>query len=73
MQLLVDLNERDGATIIAVLHDLALAANFFPRVALMSAGRIVADGPPASTLDAGHIRGVFGVDPAHVRLPVGAA
>jgi ABC-type cobalamin/Fe3+-siderophores transport system ATPase subunit len=39
----------------------------------MSAGRIVADGSPSSTLDAGHIRGVFGVDPAHVRLPVGAA
>jgi ABC-type cobalamin/Fe3+-siderophores transport system ATPase subunit len=73
MQLLVDLNERDGATIVAVLHDLALAANFFPRVALMSAGRMVADGPPTSTLDAGHIRGVFGVDPALVRLPVGAA
>jgi len=72
MQLLVDLNERDGATILAVLHDLALAANFFPRVALMRAGRIVADGPPAETLDAGHIRGVFGVDPALVRLPVGA-
>jgi iron complex transport system ATP-binding protein len=70
MQLLVDLNERDGVTIVAVLHDLALAANFFPRVVLMRAGRIVADGPPASTLDAGHIRGVFGVDPALVRLPV---
>ena len=72
MQLLVDLNERDGVTILAVLHDLALAANFFPRVALMRAGRIVADGSPATTLDAGHIRSVFGVDPALVRLPVGA-
>ena len=72
MELLVDLNERDGRTIVAVLHDLALAANFFPRVTLMSAGRIVADGDPRSTLDAGHIRGVFGVDPALVRLPVGA-
>jgi ABC-type cobalamin/Fe3+-siderophores transport system ATPase subunit len=72
MQLLVDLNERDGVTILAVLHDLALAANFFPRVALMRAGRIVADGSPASALDAGHIRSVFGVDPALVRLPIGA-
>ena len=72
MQLLVDLNERDGVTILAVLHDLALAANFFQRVALMRAGRIVADGSPGSTLDAGHIRSVFGVDPALVRLPVGA-
>ena len=48
MELLVDLNEREGRTIIAVLHDLALAANFFPRVTLMSAGRIVADGAPAT-------------------------
>jgi len=70
MQLLADLNDRDGRTIVAVLHDLALAANFFPRVAVMTNGRIVADGPPAETLDAGHIRAVFGVDPALVRLPL---
>ena len=44
MRLLADLNEHDDRTIVAVLHDLALAANFFPRIALMSAGRIVADG-----------------------------
>jgi len=73
MQLLVDLNERDGRTIIAVLHDLALAANFFPRVVVMDGGRIVADGPPADTLDASHIRDVFGVDPELVRLPIRAA
>ena len=72
MQLLADLNDRDGRTIVAVLHDLALAANFFPRVAVMNHGRIVADGPPADTLDAGHIRSVFGVDPAFVRLPAAA-
>ena len=57
MQLLVDLNERDGTTIVAVLHDLALAAHFFPRiVAHGPTGRIVADGPPATTLDAQRIR-----------------
>ena len=38
MELLVDLNERDGTTIVAVLHDLALAAHFFPRVVVMDAG-----------------------------------
>src|SRR5689334_24949902 len=73
MQLLVDLNERDGTTIIAVLHDLALAAHFFPRVVVMDRGRIVADGRPAETLDAARIREVFGVDPALVRLPLAAA
>ncbi len=73
MQLLVDLNERDGTTILAVLHDLALAAHFFGRVVVMANGRIVADGPPTSTLDGARIRSVFGVDPALVRLPVAAA
>ena len=70
MQLLVELNDRDGSTIVAVLHDLALAAHFFPRVVVLDGGRIVADGPPATTLDGATIRTVFGVDPALVRLPV---
>jgi iron complex transport system ATP-binding protein len=73
MQLLVDLNERDGTTVVAVLHDLALAAHFFPRIVAMDRGAIVADGPPSTTLDAQRIREVFGVDPVLVRLPVGAA
>jgi len=73
MELLVDLNERDGTTVIAVLHDLALAAHFFPRVVVLAAGRIVGDGTPGETLRADRIREVFGVDPALVRLPIGAA
>ncbi|OGO56722.1 MAG: hypothetical protein A2Z32_01180 [Chloroflexi bacterium RBG_16_69_14] len=73
MELLVDLNERDGTTIIAVLHDLALAAHFFPRLVLLDGGRIVADGSAAEVLTPDRIREVFGVDPSFVRLPVGAA
>ncbi|MEJ7747969.1 MAG: ABC transporter ATP-binding protein [Candidatus Limnocylindrales bacterium] len=69
MELLVGLNERDGTTVLAVLHDLALAAHFFPRVVVMEAGRIVADGPPGSSLAGDRIRRVFGVDPRLVRLP----
>ena len=64
MELLVDLNERDGTTIVAVLHDLALAAHFFPRLVLLDGGRIVADGPPREVLTPDRIREVFGVDPS---------
>ena len=70
MELLVDLNERDGTTILAVLHDIGLAAHFFPRIVVIDHGRIVADGPPGDALDAERIRDVFGVDPALVRMPV---
>jgi iron complex transport system ATP-binding protein len=69
MELLVDLNERDGTTIVAVLHDLALASWFFPRIAVLDRGRLVGDGPPASALGPETIRDVFGVDPA--MLPPG--
>lgn len=68
MELLVDLNERDGTTVVAVLHDLGLATHFFPRIAVIDRARIVADGPPAEALTADRIRDVFGVDPALVRL-----
>ena len=70
MELLLDLNRRDGTTIIAVLHDLALAAHFFPRLVLLDGGRVVADGTPADVLTPERIREVFGVDPSFVRLPV---
>jgi iron complex transport system ATP-binding protein len=72
MELLVDLNERDGTTIVAVLHDLALAAHFFPRLVLLDAGRVAADGSAEAVLTPARIREVFGVDPSFVRLPVAA-
>ena len=64
MELLADLNRRDGVAVLAVLHDLALAAHFFPRLVLLDGGRVVADGPPARVLAPERVRATFGVDPA---------
>jgi iron complex transport system ATP-binding protein len=71
MQLLSDLNERDGLTIVAVLHDLGLAAHFFPRLLLLDGGRLVADGPPSEVLTPERIRDVYGVDPLFVPVVAG--
>jgi iron complex transport system ATP-binding protein len=68
MELMRDLNEADGTTLVAVLHDLALAAHFFPRLVLLDHGRLVADGTPAAVLTDERIRDVFGVPPTLVRL-----
>ena len=68
MELLADLNARDGTTILAVLHDVGLAAHFFPRIVVLHRGRVVADGPPAEALTDETLREVFGVDPKVVRL-----
>ena len=72
MELLADLNARDGTTIIAVLHDVGLAAHFFPRIVVLDHGRLIADGPPEDALGEDRIREVFGVDPALVRVPLPA-
>jgi iron complex transport system ATP-binding protein len=68
MELLRDLNERDGTAMVAVLHDLGLAAHFFGRLVVIDRGRLVADGPPSDVLTDDLIREVFGVEPALVRL-----
>jgi len=41
---------RSGAGVLAVIHDLALAARFMDRLILMHEGQCMADGPPAHTL-----------------------
>ncbi len=70
MRLLVDLSGRDGLTVVAVLHDLTLAAHFFGRVVLLDQGRIVADGAPREVLTADRIRAVYGLDDASLPLAI---
>ncbi len=65
MTLLTRLSE-DGLTVLAVLHDLPLAAHFFPRLVLLDEGRVVADGAPAEVLSRERIRDVYQVDPRFV-------
>lgn len=51
-----------GATVIAALHDLNLAAQYCDRVAVLAAGRVEAVGPPSEVLTPELIRTTFGVD-----------
>ncbi|MGC9499657.1 heme ABC transporter ATP-binding protein [Streptomyces sp. WG7] len=41
---------RAGDAVVVVLHDLSLAAAYADRVAVLCAGRVAADGPPAQVL-----------------------
>lgn len=50
LALLRQLNRRDGLTILAVLHDLNLAAQFFGHFVLLHGGRVVAEGVPGEVL-----------------------
>jgi iron complex transport system ATP-binding protein len=51
LELLRRLNGERGLTVVAALHDLNLAARYFPRLVLFQQ-TIVADGSPAQVLDA---------------------
>ena len=59
MEVLGDL-AADGAAIVAVLHDLNLAAAFADRVLLLDEGSVAAHGDPRSVLQAGLLSHVYG-------------
>jgi iron complex transport system ATP-binding protein len=58
------LREQRGLTVLAVLHDLNLAAAFAPRVVVLDGGRITADGAPGAVLAPALVGRVFGVQVA---------
>jgi iron complex transport system ATP-binding protein len=63
MELLARLSDEEGLTVLAVLHDLALARESFPRLVLLDAGRLIADGTPSQVLTPERVREVYGVEP----------
>ncbi|WP_326558542.1 heme ABC transporter ATP-binding protein [Micromonospora sp. NBC_01796] len=50
---------RAGDTVVAVLHDLGLAAAYADRIALLSDGRLVTDGPPEQVLTADRLSAAY--------------
>jgi iron complex transport system ATP-binding protein len=69
-----------GRIVLAVLHDLALAARFADRIAVLHEGRLAAFGPPEEALSDDVLREVFGlafthvtVDGRRVPIPLGPA
>jgi iron complex transport system ATP-binding protein len=50
-----------GALVVAVLHDLTMAARYCSRLLLIDGGRLVADGTPAEVLTAERLRTVYGI------------
>jgi iron complex transport system ATP-binding protein len=60
-----------GVLVVAVTHDLNLAAAYASRVVLIRAGEIVADGTPTHVLDAARLKDVFHVEAQIVKSPAG--
>jgi iron complex transport system ATP-binding protein len=60
-ELMRRLNREHGLTIIAALHDLNLAALFFPRLVMLRDGRVYRDGSPKEVLTEETIEEVYGI------------
>lgn len=50
-----------GVTVLAALHDLALADRFADRVVMLHEGRVHASGPPEEVITPENVKAVFGV------------
>jgi iron complex transport system ATP-binding protein len=61
LELAQRLNRERGMTVIAAMHDLNLAARYFPRLVLFQRG-IVADASPAEVLQPALLSRVYGVN-----------
>ncbi len=61
LELIQRLNRERRVTVVAAIHDLNLAARYFPRLLLFQHG-VVADAGPAEVLEPGLLRRVYGVN-----------
>jgi len=60
--LLTELNREARITVVAVSHDINLAARHCRRVVLLVGGKVAADGPPDDVLTAANLRRVYEVE-----------
>lgn len=58
---------HEGKLVVAVLHDLTMAARYCDRLLLVNGGELVADGTPQEVLTADRLRAVYGVT-SHVDM-----
>ncbi|GAB6988263.1 ABC transporter ATP-binding protein [Paenibacillus pini] len=70
MELVGNWRKESGITVIAVLHDLNLAAQFCDKLLVLQDGQVTGSGTPQEMLTAEHIRRVYGVEPVIVQHPV---
>jgi len=68
MRLTREMADRDGRTVLIVLHDINVATAFADRLIAMKDGRIVADGSPGEVVTPDLLRDTFGTDARIARV-----
>ena len=70
LDLLGDLNRRDGQTIVAVLHDLNHACRYATHIIAMRDGAVIAEGTPRDIVTAELVEAVFGLPCMIIEDPI---
>jgi iron complex transport system ATP-binding protein len=70
LDLLAELNEREGRTVVAVLHDLNLACRYAHHLVALRDGTVVAEGDPAEVVTPELVADVFGLAAAVIADPL---
>lgn len=70
LDLLTDLNRREGTTIVLVLHELNLACRYADHLIAMKNGQIIAEGPASTAVTEEMVTTVFGMPCRVVPDPV---
>ena len=73
MDYIRDWQRESGLTVVAVLHDLNLAAQYCDRIIVLHEGRKVREGPPADVIESDLIASVYGTRPIVLPHPVSLA
>ncbi|MEU6676271.1 ABC transporter ATP-binding protein [Streptomyces sp. NPDC046925] len=70
LDLLVDLNQEHGTTIVVVLHDLNLACRYADHLVAMRDGHVIAEGAPGDVVTEELVNEAFGMRSSLVADPV---
>ncbi len=62
MELIRSVNREHGKLVILVSHNINLAANYCPRIVMMKAGKLIADGSPDNVINGENLHKLFGID-----------
>lgn len=69
LELLQDFNQKEGKTIVMVLHDLNHASRFSNYLIAMTDGAVVTTGKPEEVMTSVHLRKIFKIEPFFTTCP----
>ncbi|MFK3939259.1 ABC transporter ATP-binding protein [Alkalihalobacillus sp. NPDC078783] len=70
LDLLTDLNQKHGTTIVMVLHDINLTARYADYIFALRKGQLIAEGAPTHVITSESVKEIYGLDCTVIPDPV---